>query len=64
MQSPVHPIPPAFLTPTEVARQLGVSVRVVYGWLSAGKLPKVKLSRRAVRVRPQDLERFVAERMV
>jgi len=62
MQAPTPAQPQAYLTPQEIARRLGVSLRTVYAWLSAGKLPKVKLSRRAVRVRPEDFERFVAER--
>lgn len=62
MEAPAPAKPQAYLTPQEVARRLGVSLRTVYAWLAAGKLKRVKLSRRAVRVRPEDFERFVAER--
>lgn len=45
----------------DVADRLGVTVRTVYGWIAAGRLPVTRLSRRATRVRERDLNRFVTD---
>jgi excisionase family DNA binding protein len=50
------------LTVEQVAEILQLSTVQVYRYLKDGRLPKVKLGRRAVRVRPEDLERFIEER--
>jgi excisionase family DNA binding protein len=45
-----------------VAEQLGVTLRTVYAWTRSGELPSVLLSRRARRIRQEDLDRFLAAR--
>jgi excisionase family DNA binding protein len=57
------PLPSDFLTLQEVATRLNVSIRYVRGLRQSGALPVVPLSSRAIRVRPEDLDQFVAERM-
>ncbi|MDP6495421.1 MAG: helix-turn-helix domain-containing protein [Dehalococcoidia bacterium] len=54
------------LTVPEVANSLGVSKSWVYDSIARRRLPAVKLSpgRGAVRVRPQDLRKFLEERRV
>jgi excisionase family DNA binding protein len=46
----------------DVATQLDVTLRTVYAWVAAGKLPSVLLSPRTRRIRQQDLDRFLAAR--
>jgi excisionase family DNA binding protein len=46
----------------EVAARVGVARRTVWGWISDGSLPVVKLGSRLVRIAERDLERFVEER--
>jgi excisionase family DNA binding protein len=48
--------------PRDVAAQLDVTLRTVYAWIAAGKLPSVLLSPRARRIRQEDLDRFLAAR--
>jgi hypothetical protein len=46
------------------AKLLNVSVRTLEGWRLTGKGPQfARLSRRAIRYRLQDLERFIADRI-
>lgn len=52
---------PELLTVSEVAEILAVSVRTVRDWLDRGKLPRVSLPGRIVRVRAVDLARFIDE---
>ena len=52
-----------FLTLRQVAEVLNVSPRYVRGLRQSGALPVVRLSRRCLRVRPEDLDRMVEERM-
>jgi len=52
------------LTIKEVADRLSVTTRTVHRYISAGKLVKVQLSGRAVRVSEADLARFIKERTV
>jgi predicted DNA-binding transcriptional regulator AlpA len=45
------------------ARFLGVSIRTLQGWRENGTGPRfIRLSARAVRYRPSDLEAWLAER--
>lgn len=46
------------LTVADVALALRVTPKTVYRLLAAGKLPRVKVGA-AVRVRPEDLDRFI-----
>lgn len=48
----------------EVARYLGIARSTAYLLARKGELPSIRIARRVVRVRPQDLERFVAQRRV
>ena len=50
-------------TVQQVAGLLKVTPATVYRWLDSGKLPKVRFSHRAVRIRPKDLERFIKEHL-
>ncbi len=58
-------IPPAdrFLTLRQVAERLNVSIRYVRTLRQSGALPVVRLSPRCLRVRPEDYDRLVEERM-
>jgi excisionase family DNA binding protein len=49
------------LTIGQVAELLGVCAATVYKWAANGLLPHVRIVN-AVRVRPEDLPRFVTER--
>lgn len=49
-------------TVRKVATAIGVSISTVRRLIRAGKLPVIRLSRRAVRVSDDDLRAFVASR--
>jgi excisionase family DNA binding protein len=49
------------LKPKLVAQQLGISISLTYQLMRQGVIPCVRISHRAVRVRPQDLERYIQE---
>lgn len=51
---------PNLLRPAEVAKALAVSRTQVYRLLASGELPSLHFGGRTVRVRPSDLERFIA----
>ena len=59
----VPPDPDRLLTLQEVARRLSVPVRYVRQLRQSGALPVVPLSPRRLRVRREDLERYIEERM-
>ena len=46
----------------EVASMLGLKVQTVYTMARRGELEKVKLSRRCIRFRAGDVERFIEKR--
>ena len=46
----------------EIASMLGLKVQTVYTMARRGELEKVKLSRRCVRFRAGDVERFIEKR--
>jgi len=50
------------LSAQEVAKYAGVSLRLVRTWLASGALPAVRFSKRCLRVKPEDLAKFIAER--
>jgi excisionase family DNA binding protein len=47
-----------FYTPEEVARELRVTRRAVYGWLASGRLPGYRAGSRW-RIRPEDVGAFL-----
>jgi excisionase family DNA binding protein len=53
--------PPPLLTKSEVAAILGVTVRTVTTLISTKQLPVIRL-RRAVRIQPLTLKRFIRTR--
>lgn len=52
------------LTKQEVAERLKLSLRTVHSLIETGALPAVRLGERAVRITPDDLERFIEEKRV
>lgn len=52
-------LPPRLLTAKEVATHLNVSRSFAYTLIQTGQIPAVRLGR-SVRVRPQDLEAYIA----
>jgi excisionase family DNA binding protein len=48
------------LTPEEVAKILGMSLRTVRTWIYSRKLAHVKIYGKAVRVRASEVEKIVA----
>ena len=57
------PDPDRLLPLKEVARRLNVPVRYVRQLRQSGALPVVRLSPRRLRVRPEDLERYIHDLM-
>jgi len=47
------------LTAEEIAAMLRLKVQTVYTMARRGELPKVKLSRKCLRFRADDVERFI-----
>jgi excisionase family DNA binding protein len=50
---------PRLLTAEDIAAMLSVKVQTVYTMARRGELEKVKLSRRCLRFRADDVERFI-----
>jgi excisionase family DNA binding protein len=50
------------LTGRQVAVMLGVSNKTVLRWALDGELPSIRLSNRAIRFRPEDVERWLEQR--
>ena len=51
------------MTYAEAAHYLGVGRSTLYDFVGRGELPVVRLSRRCVRLRRQDLQEFVEARV-
>ncbi len=49
----------SLLKPQAVADALGISRRQAYQLMQQGDIPTVRIGRRSVRVRPQDLELYI-----
>jgi len=47
------------LTPQEVAKVLKVSKRTVYYWLENNMIPHIRINKKTVRFRPEDIEEFL-----
>jgi len=52
------------LTAAEIADMLSIKVQTVYTMARRGELEKVKLSRRCLRFRADDVERFINRKIV
>jgi excisionase family DNA binding protein len=50
------------LTGRQVADQLGISTKTVLRWALEGELPSIRLSNRAIRFRPDQLEQWLDQR--
>jgi len=55
---------PRLLTAREVAERLGVRPGTVYSWISRGVIPHVRLSARLSRIPEDELDKWLAERLV
>lgn len=53
--------PNRLLRVSECADRLGLSVRSLWNLIADGKLPAVRISRRATRVLESDLEKFILQ---
>lgn len=51
----------SLLTLDEAAEKLGISKVTLWRWVKAGKLASVKLSRRVVYIRREELARFIRD---
>ena len=51
-----------FLTPGELACIAGVSLDTVYQWVSQGKLPSIRVSKRLLKIPRRDAEAFLLSR--
>lgn len=49
-----------FLTPTQVAKELGVPLPTIYSWVQLGRLPSTKLGGQ-LRINPDDLSHVIKE---
>ena len=53
--------PPPLLAPHEIARRLGVSRPTVNRLIRSGRLASVRITDQILRVRPDVLQRFIAD---
>jgi excisionase family DNA binding protein len=51
-----------YLSPLQVAQELGVSDQSVYDWIRNKRLPATRVGNRALRIRRSDLDRMLAAR--
>jgi excisionase family DNA binding protein len=63
MESNTHTAEP-LLTTADVAARLGLTDAAVRNYVAGGRLPAVKLSRRVLRFRPEDVEALIDEHVV
>ena len=54
----------AYLTRQQAAARLNVSVRVVDGLISRGQLPAYKVGSKLVRIRDEDIEKYMQRQRV
>jgi len=47
------------ITPEELAKILKVSKRTVYYWLEKNMIPYIRINKKTVRFRPEDIEKFL-----
>ena len=55
------PVVPLLVTPAEAAALLAVSVEQVWEWCRLGRLPRVKMGHRTIRIRRSDLAEFIRQ---
>ena len=51
-----------YLSPLQVAQELGVSDQSVYNWIRNKQLPATRIGNRVLRIRRSDLDRMLAAR--
>ena len=52
------------LSVDEVSEMLGVTKATIYSWTSRNKIPHIKLSKRLLKFRKNDIEAWIAKRAV
>ena len=52
------------LTIREVSELTNLSVGTLYRWISEGRIPVVRLSKRCIRFRQSDIEEWIAAKVV
>jgi|YNPMSStandDraft_2_1061718.scaffolds.fasta_scaffold20235_2 excisionase family DNA binding protein len=52
------------LTPQEVAKILKVSKRTVYYWIENSMITHIKVNKKTIRFRPQDIEEFLNTHLI
>ena len=50
------------LTIKDVSKQVGVTPQIVYEWVKRGDLKSIALSKRLIRIAPNELKKFLDER--
>jgi|TARA_Y100000401_G_C8294259_1_gene210438 excisionase family DNA binding protein len=50
------------LTIKDVSKQVGVTPQIVYEWVKRGDLKSIALSKRLIRIAPDELKKFLDER--
>ena len=56
-----HPYMDRLLTVQELAERLGISPGTAYHWLSQGRLPAVRFSKRCVRFRESEVQKMLEQ---
>ncbi len=56
--------PGALLSYAQVRRRLGVPPGTLYALVHSGSIPHIRIGKRLVRFRPEDIERWLAEHTV
>ena len=54
----------ALLTIREVSELTNLSVGTLYHWISEGRIPVVRFSKRCIRFRKSDIEEWIAAKVV
>jgi excisionase family DNA binding protein len=54
----------ALLTIREVSELTNLSIGTLYHWISEGRIPVVRFSKRCVRFRKNDIEEWIAAKVV
>jgi excisionase family DNA binding protein len=54
----------ALLTIREVSELTNLSIGTLYHWISEGRIPVVRFSKRCVRFRKSDIEEWIAAKVI